>query len=69
MLLLSSADFFAKLSFQKLLSGTLSECQMVLDVLLDLNWVQAVCKGYQQMTKVAAGKESGFSLSSNAIFL
>ena len=22
-----------------------------------LNWVQTVCKGYQQMTKVAVGKE------------
>ena len=27
------------------------------DVLSDLIWVQIVCKGYQQMTKVAASKE------------
>ena len=39
MLLLSSADFFSKLTFSK-----------VLTVLI---WVQTVCYGYQQMTKVA----------------
>ena len=30
MLLLSSADFFSKLTFKKILSGILSECQTVL---------------------------------------
>ena len=48
-LLLSSADFFQNYFFQKILSGTLSECQTV--------WIQTVCKGYQQTTKVASCKE------------
>ena len=42
--------------FQKNISGTLSECQIVwiqirADILSALIWVQTVCKGYQQMTK------------------
>ena len=61
MLLLSSADFLKK---KKVLSGTLSVCQMVwiqirtdgLSVLV-LAWVQTVCNGYQQTTKVAASRE------------
>ena len=57
---------FSKLSFQKILSGTLSECQTVWiqirnDILLVLIWVQTVCKGYQQMTKVTASKERELS--------
>ena len=41
---------------------TLSECHRVwvqarLHVLSGLLWVQTVCKGYQQMTKVALSKE------------
>ena len=45
-----------------MLSGTLSECQMVwiqirTNTLLVLIWPQTVCKGYQQTTKVAASKE------------
>ena len=28
-----------------------------IDVLLVLIWVQTICNGYQQMTKVAASKE------------
>ena len=62
MLFLSSADFFQSLLFQKILSGTLSECgtvwiQIRSDSLLVLIWVQTICKGYQQTTKVAASKE------------
>ena len=62
MLLLSSADFFQSCLLKKILSGTLSECQtgwiqVRTDVLLVLIWVQTVCKGYQQTTKVAASKE------------
>ena len=51
---LSSAGFFN-------LSGILSECQTAsiqirTDVLSVLNWVQTICKGYQQTTKVTASK-------------
>ena len=54
--------FFQNLLFQKVLSGTLSQCQTVwiqikTVILLILIWIQTVCKGYQQTTKVAAGKE------------
>ena len=55
--------FFKIDFFQKILSGTLSECQTVwthirIDILSVLIWVQTVCKGYQQMTKLPlAGKE------------
>ena len=61
MKVLSSADFFQTNLSQKVLSGTLSECQMVLiqiraDFLSVLIWVQTVCKGYQQTTKVATSK-------------
>ena len=49
--------------FQKILSGTLSECQTAwieirTDILLlVLIWIQTVCKGYQQMSKIAASNE------------
>ena len=43
--------FFSK--FKIFLSGTLSECQPF----WILMWVQTVCKGYQQTTKVTACKE------------
>ena len=54
--------FFKINFFQKKISGTLSECQMVCiqirtDILSVLIWVQTVCKGYQQTTKVTASKE------------
>ena len=56
--LLSSArsDFKSKLTFSKILTGSPSECQMVCiqirtDVLLVLNWVQTICKGYQLSRK------------------
>ena len=57
MLLLSSADIF-----QKILSGTPSECQTVwiqirTNILFVRNWFQTVCQGYQQITKVAVRKE------------
>ena len=52
---MSSADFFSKRNFfQKLLQ---KHYQTVEDVLSLLTKVQTVCKGYQQTTKVAAGKE------------
>ena len=62
MLLLSSADFFQNKLFQNILSGTLSECQIVwiqirTDRMSVLIWVQTVCKGYQQTIEVAASKE------------
>ena len=62
LLLLSSADFFHNYIFYKILSGTQSECQRVLilirtDVLSTLIWVQTVCNGNQQKTKVPASKE------------
>ena len=48
--------------FQKILSVTLSECQTVwiqirTDIMLVLIWIQTVCKGYSQTTKVAINKE------------
>ena len=44
--------------FTKFILGTLSECQTVLDPVQTKNVVRSdVCKGYQQMTKVAASKE------------
>ena len=51
-----------KVDNQKILPGTLSECQIVwiqirTDILSVLIWVQTVCKRYQQTTKVAATKE------------
>ena len=60
--------FFFNLLFQKKkkknLSGIPSECQTVWiqiqirpDVLSGLIWVQTVCTGYQQMTKVATNRE------------
>ena len=56
MLLLSSASFFSILTFSKMLTGTLSECQMVWiqirnDILSVLIWVQTVCIGHRQTTK------------------
>ena len=57
---LSFADFFSKLIYSKISSGMPTECQTVWirirgNVLLDLIWVQTVCKDYQPMTQV--GKE------------
>ena len=51
--------FFQNKLFQKNLSGKLSECQTVWiqirrDILSVLIWVPTACKSYQQMTKVAA---------------
>ena len=62
--------FFKINLFKKILAETLSECQAVLvhirtDILLVLVWVQTVCKGYQQTTKVTTGKERG---KTNGIF-
>ena len=62
MFLLSFADFFQNRRFQKILSGTLSECQTVwiqirTDILSVLIWFQTVCKAYQQTTKVTTSEE------------
>ena len=62
MLLLSSADFSQNQLFRKTLPETLSECQTVgiqirTNILSVLIWVQTVCKGNQQITKVAASEE------------
>ena len=62
LLLLSSTDFFQKELFQKILSGTQSECHTVwiqirTDILPVRIWVQTVCKGYQQTTKVGTSKD------------
>ena len=48
---------FSKLTFQRIISGILSECQTVwiqikTDVMSVLNWVQTVCPGNQQTTLV-----------------
>ena len=51
---LLSADLFQNQLFKKILSGTLSEHQTVLSVLI---WVQIICKSYLEMTKVAPSKE------------
>ena len=60
MLLLSSADFLQNKLFQKILSGTLTECQTVwiqtTDTTSVLTWAQTVCKGYQQTTEVTTSK-------------
>ena len=49
---------FQNLLFQIILSERYTFCiQTRINILLVLIWVQTVCKGYQQMTKVAASKE------------
>ena len=62
MLLLSSADFFSKLTFSKNSSWSAIRVSNGLDSDQDGRFVgpdlgQSVCKGYQQTTKVAANKE------------
>ena len=47
--------FFQNQLFRKILSGIPSECrtdwiQIRPDILSGLNWVQSVCKGYEQTT-------------------
>ena len=54
--------FFKIYYFQKILSGTLSECQTVwiqirTDIWSVLIWFPTVCKGYQWTTKVDISKE------------
>ena len=58
---------------KKNVSGITSECltvwlQIKPDILLGLIWVQTVCKGYQQMTKVATRKEAVNLLSVPFVF-
>ena len=58
----SAAFFFLSFFSSKILSGTLSDCQMVwiqirTDFLFVLNWIQSVFKGYEQTTKVATIKK------------
>ena len=60
--LLAAADFFQNKLILRILSGTLSESQIVwiqirTDILSVLIWVQNVCKGYQQMTKFAGSMQ------------
>ena len=60
MLLLST--FYHNGFFKNNIPGTLPECQAVgiyirTDLLSVLIWVQTVCKGYQQMTKVTIRKK------------
>ena len=50
-MLMSSADFFPECTFSKNSRNTISECQTV------LIQVRAVCKVYQQKTKVPASME------------
>ena len=76
MLLLFSADFFFKINFQQILSGTLSECQTVwsqirTDILSVLIWFQTVCKNYQQAItkKGATSKEFHSRDCTNPILL
>ena len=74
MLMLSSADFFQNLLFQKKISGSLSECQMVwiqirTNILAVLIWVQTVCEGNQQTTKVAASKKRVNILNLYSLFM
>ena len=58
MILLSSAHFYAKLTFHKNLLGTLSECQTVwTQIRTVLNWVKTVYTDNQKTTKVTASKE------------
>ena len=56
---LSSADFFQNQLFQAILSETQSEYQTI--------WIQIrtdfICKGYQQTTKFAAGRQNCKMLS------
>ena len=58
----SSADFFQNYFFRKILAGTHFEyhtawIQIRAAILLVLIWVQTVCKGYQQTTRVVTSKE------------
>ena len=48
-------SFLKFIFFHKIHSGTLSECQTVC---IQTDWVQTVCKGYQQMTKSPPARNS-----------
>ena len=52
MLSLLSADLFLKKKIHRTL-----RIQVRTNILLVLIWVQTVCRGYQQTTRVAASKE------------
>ena len=54
MLLLSPGDFFSKLNFFKMFFHNNYQNVKMVWILSVLIWVQTVCKGYQQLTKVAA---------------
>ena len=61
-MILSSADLFKINFYKKILSGTISGyqtdwIQIRTDIMSVLIWVHTVCKGYKQMTKVAASKD------------
>ena len=60
MLLLSFADFFINiLLFEEFFQEQYQSVKLFgsMDILSVLIWVQTVCIGYQQMTKVAASNE------------
>ena len=50
MLLLSSADFFQNLIFQKTISGALPECQTI--------WVETVCNGREFFAILGRGRRA-----------
>ena len=66
MFLLSPADFFQNKLFKRKIFRKPDQSVFGLDpdqdnILSVLVWVQIVCKGYQQMTKVTTSKESSYS--------
>ena len=65
--LLSSAEFFFKLTFSKNSFRNTTKVSNSLDP--DQTWFQTVCKAYQQTKKVAAGMErvNGFELIATGI--
>ena len=63
MLLLSSANFFSKINlFKSFIQEHYQSVKIMVwiqirtNILSVLTWVQTVCKGYQQMTKVISSK-------------
>ena len=58
MFLLSSADFFSKLTFQKILSGTLSESQTVwIQIRTDILSLGLSCSGLKLFAKVISRQQ------------
>ena len=57
MLFLLSADFYLNYVFKKFFLKHYQSVKQFRSILSVLIWVQTVCKGYQQVTKVATCKE------------